>query len=198
MLYPLVLLLLAGSAGAAAPPRSAALVSPGLYPLRADAAGLELEWIAPPVQTHPAADGTLEIEATGYPHTQYPGAPCLPFTSTLIAIPADASPTLRVLSAEETKEPLFAPLAVAPKPDGIARNEGGYPIGGTFADAAPILDTPPTAPVTLERAGIVRGVHLARLTFYPAIPQGTTLRVTHRLRLEVTWESQARLPPLAG
>ncbi|MFN2272981.1 MAG: hypothetical protein ACK2US_19225, partial [Anaerolineae bacterium] len=176
-----------------APPTSAALASPGLYPLYTDAAGLELEWIAPPVGTHPAENGALEIEVAGYPQTQHPGAPRLPFTSTLIALPPAVSPTLRILSTEETKEPLFAPLTVAPRPDGVARNGSGYPIGGTFAAATLVPDTLPAAPVTLERVGIVRGVHLARLTFYPAIPEQAALRVTHRLRLEVTWEPQARL-----
>jgi hypothetical protein len=54
----------------------------------------------------------------------------------------------------------------------------------------------------MEHMGVMRGVHLARLTFYPAIPEGTSLRITHRLRLEITWEAQQHadhlpLDPLA-
>jgi hypothetical protein len=192
-LRPLVLLLLMGGT-VPAPPMSAALLSPGLYMLRADTTRLEMVWVAPPVQTHQTENGTLEIEATGCLQTQNPGAPRLPFTSTLIALPPAVSPTLHVLFTEETRETLLEPLAIAPRPDGVARDGSDHPVGGTFADAALIPDTQLAASVTLEQIGIVRGVHLARLTFYPAIPEETTLHVTHRLHLEITWEPQARLP----
>jgi hypothetical protein len=173
----------------ASPTLESAALAPNLHLLHADATGLELEWIAPPVQTRLAQDGTLRIEAGSYSQIQQPGVPRLPFTSILIALPPATSPRLHVLSTEETTKPLQAPLAIASLPAGAIRESRGHPVGGAFvaADLAP--DAWPAAAVTMEHVGVMRGVHLARLTFYPVIPEGTSLCITHRLRLEISWEA---------
>ncbi len=199
---PLLLLLLTGSLK---PSGSIAVASPppGLRVVRAGAAGIEIEWIAPPLRMRVTETGAAEIEAAGYQQLQQPGSPRLPFTSTVIALPTGAAPRLRVLSTDETIEPLSAPLTIAPRPAGVIRGQDGQAIGGDFAEANPVPSGWPSAPVTLEDMGIVRGMRLARLVFYPAIPQGAALRVTHRLRVSVTWETRerrdavARLDPVA-
>jgi len=164
---------------------------PGLRLLRADRFGLVLEWVAPPVEVRSLDDGTVEVVAEGYARTEQPGVPLLPFTATLIALPPGASPHLRVLSAEETTCPLAGPLAIAPRPKGVARDERGRPIGGAFAPASWESQTPIASPVILEEIGVVRGVRLARLTFYPTLPEGDILHVIQRLRVEVSWEARA-------
>jgi len=180
---------------AASPPPS------GLHLLHADGSGLTLEWVAPPVQVLPLGDGAVKIIAEGYLQTTQPGMPRLPFTSTLIALPPGVDPHLQILLAEETTRPLPGPLSLAPYPAGVIRDEKGLPVGGAF--------TPTSAPdqsmtgrtggsqarqeqgeslVTLEEIGVVRGVRLARLTFYPALPEGDSLRLVRRLRVEIRWE----------
>jgi hypothetical protein len=188
---PLLLLLLAGSLE---PSGSTAAASspPGPRVVRADAAGIEIEWIAPPLRTRVTESGVAEIEAAGYQQLQQPGLPYLPFTSTVIALPIDAVPHLRVLSTDEAVEPLSAPLAVAPRPAGVIRGQDGQAIGGDFAAANPEPGDWPSAPAALEDMGVVRGMRLARLVFYPVIPQGAALRVTRRLRVSIAWETPER------
>ncbi len=176
--------------GAAVPLVSASPPPPGVYLLLADHSGLVLEWVAPPVRVLSVDDGTVDVVAEGYAQTGQPGAPRLPFTSALIVLPPGAIPSLRFLPVEETTLPLPAPIAAAPRPEGVLRDREGHPIGGVLAPANAESRPSVRVPVVLEEIGIVRGVRLARLTFYPALPEGGALRVTHRLRVEVSWEVQ--------
>ncbi len=155
--------------------------------------GLVLEWTAPPVQVHRLDDGSVAVAAEGYDQTTTPGAPRLPFTSTLIAIPPGASPTLRILALEESAVPLPGPLMTAPQPQGVLRDSAGRPIGGALVPAAE-TQAPPATPLVLEEAGSVRGVRLARVTFYPALPAPGGLRLIRHVRAEVILE-QAGTPP---
>lgn len=191
----LVALALAG--GETAPTAAASPPPPGLRLLEATSSGLVLEWVAPSVEVRSLNDGTVEVVAEGYARTEQPGVPVLPFTATLIALPPGASPHLRVLSTEETPCPLVGPLTIAPRPAGVVRDERGRSIGGAFASASWKSQSPIASPVILEEIGVVRGVRLARLAFYPARREGQTLRVVRRLRVEVsweTWEHPARVP----
>ncbi|MBN2001786.1 MAG: hypothetical protein JXA21_00405 [Anaerolineae bacterium] len=131
-----------------------------------------------------------------------------PFFSELVAVPPGAIPTLRVVLVEETDRPLPGPLALAPYPQGVQRDAAGHLIGGKFApalsvqtalSATPAKSVSPAQsdegePVVLEPAGVVRGVRLARLVFYPARPIGTypqaRLRVTTHVRVSLTFAGQ--------
>jgi hypothetical protein len=160
---------------------------PGVHLLRAGPTGLLVECISPLVEAYPLGDGTVEIVAPGYRQTEQPGAPRLPFASVLIALPPGAIPHLYLSSVEEANRSLPAPIAAAPRPEGTIRDGWGHFIGGAFASVAPASHAGPSAPVVLEEIGIVRGVRLARLTFYPARPEGDRLRVVRRLQVEVQW-----------
>ena len=151
--------------------------------------GLVVEWASPPPDFRPLPDGSVELVAEGYEIDGRPGALRLPFTSALVAIPPDASPSLRVLSAQTTVIPLPAPLAVAPEPVGVIRDEDGRPVGPAFAPASRTL-SPPSAPVALEEIGTIRGVRLARLTFYPALPEGDRLRFYRHIRVEIRFSGE--------
>jgi len=151
--------------------------------------GLVVEWASPPPDFRPLPDGSVELVAEGYEIDGRPGALRLPFTSALVAIPPDASPSLRVLSAQTTVIPLPAPLAVAPEPVGVIRDEDGRPVDPAFAPASRTL-SPPSAPVALEEIGTIRGVRLARLTFYPALPEGDRLRFYRHIRVEIRFSGE--------
>lgn len=193
--------LIAGLWDGAATRVVAAPPTPGGRLLRADPTGLVVEWIAPPVEIQPLNDRTVAVVAEGCPQISQPGAPRLPFASVLIALPPGASPQLRLLSIEEVTQPLPAPVALAPRPEGVTRDSQGQPVGGAFAPAQAESPTTILAPAVLEDVGTVRGVRLARLTFYPGRPEGNVLRITRRLQVEVRWSGRgetllAALDPL--
>ena len=129
--------------------------------------GLILDWRAPPAQILAHDDGTFGVLMPGYLWGDRPGAPQLPYASVLVALPPDAEPAVQVLLAEETGQPLPGPLALTPLPKSVEGDSEAQAIGGAFAPAAAALD-PPRDPITLEDIGVMRGVRLARVTFYPA------------------------------
>jgi len=153
--------------------------------------GLVVEWAPPRPDFRPLPDGSVELVAEGYEIDGRPGALRLPFTSALVAIPPGTSPTLRVLSAQTTVIPLPAPLAVAPEPVGVIRDEDGHPVGPAFAPAPRTLPPPPV-PVVLEEVGTVRGVRLARVTFYPALPERDRLQFYQHIRVEIRFSGEKR------
>jgi len=159
--------------------------------LDAGPGGLTVEWIAPSIEVRALGDGTVALVAPGCGQMGEPGAPWLPFVSSLIALPPGSSPSLHVTSVEESERALPEPLAVAPRPDGTVRDGQGRPIGGALISAGTPRLPGPAAPVTLQEVGTVRGVRLARLTLYPARAEGDRLRVVHRLQVEVRWTQSA-------
>jgi len=191
----LVCLIVCAWGGALAPASSVSLPEspdpspwpPGVSVLRAGLAGLTVEWVAPEIDVRALGDGAVEIVVPGYRQTGEPGAPRLPFLASLIALPSESSPFLRVTSVEESERTLPGPIAVAPRPEGTVRDGQGRPVGGAFASSGTPSQSGPAAPVALEDVGTVRGVRLARLTFYPARVEGDRLRVVHRLQVEVHW-----------
>lgn len=133
------------------------------------------------------------MAASGYAQTDVAGGPYLPYASALIAIPDGVSPRLRLMSSDTSVQILHAPLALAPRPDGTVRDAAGHPAGGAFTTTNNVTpDAWPTNPVTLEEAGTVRGTTMARVIFYPAVPDGNALRITRRLRTRVEWEERVR------
>ena len=185
------------------------LTSPPAPIVTAAADGLLVEWRVPEVHIVPHADGTSRVLLPGAAQIARPGAPVLPFLSVLVAVPPGALPTLRVALVEETDRALPGQLALAPFPEGVRRDAAGQIMGGDFVSAGP----PPAAwvqpaqngaddPVRLEAAGVARGVHLARLVFYPArlidsYPQAR-LRVTTRVRVSLTFAEPAAGPGQAA
>jgi len=148
--------------------------------------GLHVVWHAPTPQIRTDADGLAHIAVSEYELLDLPGAPRLPFSSVLVALPPDSNPVLQVISASETEQYLAAPLVLGDKPEGVERDASGQIIGGAFTAATKGNFSVDQA-VTLEPIGVVRGVHLARLTFYPVVPQGNTLRITSSLEVDVNF-----------
>ena len=172
----------------------------------ATADGLLVDWRIPEAQLVSRADGTIAVQVSGYAQTARPGEPMLPFSSELIAVPPGALPLVRVLLLEEIERPLSSPLALAPFPQGVQRDAVGQIVGGDFAPAMPVrpvslaqpAQSNASEPVVLEPVGVVRGVRLARLVFYPARPIGmfpqTRLRVTTHVRVSLTFTGQSNNP----
>src|SRR3970282_676620 len=62
------------------------------------------------------AEGSVSVVMPGYALTDQPGAPRLPVTSALIALPPDESAAVQVLQSDDTQVTLPGPLALAPIP----------------------------------------------------------------------------------
>ena len=170
--------------------------------------GLLVDWRVPKAQIVSHTDGTTAVQLPGFSQTARPGAPVLPFFSELVAVPPGAIPTLRVVLVEETERPLPGPVALAPFPQDVQRDATGQLIGGTFAPALSVqaalsaartksvspAQSSESQPVVIEPVGVVRGVRLARLVFYPARPIGmypqARLRVTTHVRVSLTFAGQ--------
>jgi len=73
----------------------------------------------PDVQLAPREDGAWSVVLPGYSHSSQPGAPELPIATALVALPPGATPTLKVMLAEETERLLPGLLALAPIPQGV-------------------------------------------------------------------------------
>ncbi len=151
-------------------------------PVRAEALpsadSVTLTWRAEP-QIAATADGQIAVTAPGYALTETPGAPRLPYASALIALPPGATPRLTIAHLVQTDQPLEAPLTTAPWPAAALRGD----------------DRPTTASfVELVELGRLRGVRLARVTFYPVWPTPAGLRVTTTLTVRVDFDTPATAP----
>jgi hypothetical protein len=166
---------------------------------------LVLDFEAPPVSVAASADGTVQLAVAGLETTQAPGQLALPFESRLIAVPAGSTASLELVSSETQMQPLNAPITRAPVPEGWRVDASGEVIGGALipVSASPAFDATdapelaaansgPLEPVVLEPVGVMRGVQLARVVFYPARPQNaTTLAVTRRAQVRVRFTASS-------
>ena len=176
--------------------------SPGELPdsdprVTSSADGLIVEWNAPLIQVEVEPNGRSKVNITGFAQTNQPGAPILPFSSVLVALPPDANPSIEILASSERTERLKAPIALADQPAGTQLGPDGQIIGGAFIPAS-IEISLDLQPVVLEPLGILRGVHLARLTFYPALPAGDDLIVTTHLKVKVDFNTVLKTTAIAS
>ena len=145
-----------------------------------------MAWHAAAPQIYLDAEGMTQVTVPGYELLDIPGFPRLPVSSVLVALPPDSNPELEVFAVSEMELNLPAPLASGNQPEGVKRDSSGRVMGGKFTSA---IGEPATVDqvATLEPIGVVRGVQLARLSFYPVIQQGETLRVTSSLEVDVNF-----------
>jgi len=201
----LVLALTSGSAGDLAHASSPAPMFQASSPVvNALADGLSLEWRAALPDLSRGADGTVSVNISGYAQTDTPGAPLLPLTSVLVALPPGARPAFQIIQAEATDLLLPGPVALAPRPAGVRRDADGQVIGGAFTantgaladevDALPLSEgrsEPGDGPITLTLLGALRGVSIARLTFFPARPAANQLRATTHIHVVLRFNANA-------
>lgn len=149
------------------------------------AGGLSLEWRSTGIEFDIQPDGKkARLQAPGFASLDQPGVPMLPFSSVLVALPPGAQPLLEFAILEESHMKLPAPLALAPTPEGVMRDPQGQVLGGAYTESLSPLPLELDA-VVLEHAGVMRGLKLARLTFYPARPQGEVVRLTSRVKVNL-------------
>jgi hypothetical protein len=152
---------------------------------------LIVEWSAPPPVISEGPEGRSEIEIPGFSNTNEPGAPRVPVSSVLVAIPPGAEPAIEVQDSSAKRVDLNSPLALGEQPEGVKLNPAGEVIGGGFATPTQAIE-PPFEPVKLELVGVMRGAQLARLSFYPALPSGERLRLTSYLKVKVNFAAQLK------
>ena len=163
-------------------------VSSPRFSVESTTEGLSLEWHTPSPQIELQTGGRSIVHIPGYTQVSLPGAPRLPYTSVLIALPPNSTPTVEVLEATETKLDLPAPLMLADRPEGVQVAPDGSITGGAFVPARDEQDFSP-ARVILEPVGIMRGVHLARLSFYPALLSGDSLDFVSHITAKVNFNT---------
>lgn len=168
-------LCLALAMGSFAPVQAASGPQPTITPIDG---GMLVEWAAQVEQG----------QVLGFARLRTPGRPRLPVAYALIALPFGAEPSLQILETDDIALALDAPLARAPRPAGVVRDAAGKAIGGTFEAAAEVEPFAPDV-LELEELGVMRGVRLARLAFYPARPVGGELRITTRVRAQVQFNA---------
>ena len=212
--FPLItMLILAASVAGARDSRSASPALPDAHPrIETIPGGIVVEWDAPWPSFAREADGSIRVTIPGYASAGLPGQPQLPFASILIALPSGSRPTLHVLALEESKMPLPGPLTRAPRPAGVVRTADGAAIGGAYvagADAPAVLTLDHLTPehlaperltpehlgvVEMDDIGVMRGVRLARLTFYPVRPIDNHAAVATFVRASIAYNDNSRDP----
>ena len=146
--------------------------------------GLRVVWHAGTPQVQTDSEGSTHVTIPGYELLDLPGVPRLPFSSVLVALPPDSKPVLQVITVSQVEQNFEASLALGSLPEGVERDSTGRVIGGSFSETTEAASNIDQA-VTLEPSGVVRGVHLARLSFYPVVQNGDMLRVISSLEVEV-------------
>ena len=169
------------------------LASPGEihspeFNVKSTAEGLIVEWNAPAPQIDVESGDSAVVHIPGFSQVSLPGAPRLPYTSVLIALPPGSVPSFEILDSIESTVRLPAPLALADQPEGVQVASDGSITGGAFI---PAQDEKPFSPqrIMLEPVGILRGVHLARLSFYPALPSGESLQLVSHIEASVNFHA---------
>jgi hypothetical protein len=154
--------------------------------------GLTVEWYAADPEISEDPDGRSVVNIPGYSNLDKPGAPQIPFVSYLIALPPGAQPSIEILDSSTTSQTIEEPLVISDQPGGVQLDSQGKVLGGGFIPAVE-EEVWPLSPVVLEQVGIMRGVPLARLSFYPALPEGETLHLTTYLKMRVNYNAPQRL-----
>ena len=157
---------------------------------------LRFSWAVPSLTLVEQGDGTVLPSLEGYSSTQRPGHTRLPLRTILLAIPVGTEPEIELIT--EATEPILIdrPLSVAPEPFGVERDVAGTIMGGGYRPVSPadraLPDTGHSAgPLHFEALGIMGGVQLGRITFYPLYPlrtgRGESWQLTRQIEFQVTF-----------
>ena len=143
--------------------------------ITSDANGVVIEWqtAAPLLNSDPAGNTTVQIDRLQVDTS--PGAAQLPFESLLVALPPQGSARLEIIQSQARQQPFSGRLAVNPLPDTALQ-----------AAAAAVQQH-----VSLVEIGTTRGVRLARVTFYPVLPQDGQLSILEHVKIRVRFQAPA-------
>ncbi len=156
------------------------LSAPPDPPSRAGPARIVLEWHVPLPQTQRGSDGALTLSIPGYRVDERPGAPSLPYTSTLLALPPMANPILRVTRLETVT------LSPPDHPDirSLLSHPSEMDVPGPHPD--PLEGS---EPVFLREIGTMRGIRLALMVFRPIWLSGDHLEMARHVRVEIEMDA---------
>jgi len=159
--------------------------------------GLSIDWNASSLQISSLPGGQSRLTMSGFEQLRQPSVPEVPFAAVLVAIPPGANPTLEIRQVDESAMYLPASVAHAGKPEGVLRAPDGQVIGGAFTSVSDNVEFNRPA-LALEPLGLLRGVSIARLVFYPARPRGSELRLTTHVHAILHFNSPEAAPLLTS
>ncbi len=148
--------------------------------------GVQVDWHSSEPRLILDELGRVGVTMDGFGSTGAPGVPVLPTQALTLALPPGAVPSLEIQQIESSLLALTGPLALNPRPEGIRYNDLGQPMGGDYVPVTEPVDFDPQV-VQLERMGVVRGVQLARLVFYPVLPRGDQLEWVNRVQVRLNY-----------
>ena len=143
--------------------------------------GLILDWTVPQAQFSQDDNRKTQIEIGDFFQDRQPGTLRLPVSGVLIAIPAAEKPALEILQLDAVRLEIPASLAQNEVPRGVLYSEAGKVVGGGFSPNTGDVRVE-SEPIRLESAGILRGVHLARLIFHPVYMEGKSFQFVKHIR----------------
>lgn len=155
--------------------------------------GLILEWVSPELILARSTDGQVEPSLPGYATFSEPGSLKLPVSSVPIALPPGSVAILEVLEVEERLQRWQGQVEINPMFQGVLRGEDGEVLGGA-KEPAEQAKTFSREVVELEELGILRGVRMARVSFYPVRPAGGQWQFTERVRVRVRFQRPELIP----
>jgi hypothetical protein len=158
-----------------------------------DSEGVTMTWNAAEFNIEALPDGSTRISAAGFVTLYKPGYPQIPIASVLLAVPANAEPDIELISLKEETKTLANSILVSPRPDGILRDSSSEFLGLNSTPGNPTTITF-NSPLELEMIGIVRGVSLARISFYPVIPEGNELKLTKQIKARIDYNTHTISP----
>lgn len=155
--------------------------------------GVILEWRAAQIELRQQGDGAYAITLPGYRLLDQPGQLQVPVAVALLAVPPGMEPALELLELTQSRTSLPGQLARGKLPLGFNEDQPAQAqAGDEMADIIPLSQA--NRPVVLERLGVARGINLARVVFYPALPAENGLQQTTRVRLAVRFHPAGRTP----
>jgi hypothetical protein len=149
---------------------------------------IEVSWQTPVPQFEKTEAGDVSVNVAGFATLAAPGLPRVAVDSKLIAVPPGSQLTLEILEIDSAVLAWPGPVAFNPRPTGVARTTAGLPDQSWF-EAVPASERPSFSVnvVELEDAGVMRGVQLARLTFYPVHMVNEQWQFTRSVKVRVTF-----------
>lgn len=148
--------------------------------------GLEIDWYIPPTKVSQDSEGKTEFTIEGFYPDNRPGALRLPVSGLLIATPANEVPLLEIVQLEVNHANIPVSPAVNKVPAGVLHDDRGQAIGGAFLSTTEGKSVE-AAPLYLEPAGVVRGVHLTRLIFHPILFRDESIQFVKHIQIRLSY-----------
>lgn len=206
ILVPCVLACLASlfvsHADGASPAFPPTMESDAWHVIDAGSFGITVRWESPPIETEVfSRDGVryVRLLMAGAGTLESPGSPAVPVMRALIRVP-----TRGIVSASAEHEApavrgvaAFGASRVAPVPRRVPKVPGASPEDAWLLDAASYeARTPRAGSVSIRPVGVMRGVRLALVEFYPVCydPAASTVEIVPDATIRIVFDSPLEDP----